>query len=210
MKMHDLLIEIGTEELPPKALQKLSAAFLAGVRSGLEEAGLGFTTIKEYAAPRRLALLVEELEEKQADRESQRRGPALTAAFGDDGCPTKAAEGFARSCGVESVEELDRLETDKGAWLAYTVQETGKPAAELIPAIVQKSLDGLPIPKRMRKTRASRGASVASNSRVCSARLDWITASAGLTAFGSSMKSERRLSSSSPTGVSRLIGMLMV
>ena len=150
MKMHDLLIEIGTEELPPKALQKLSAAFLAGVRSGLEEAGLGFTTIKEYAAPRRLALLVEELEEKQADRESQRRGPALTAAFGDDGCPTKAAEGFARSCGVESVEELDRLETDKGAWLAYTVQETGKPAAELIPAIVQKSLDGLPIPKRMR------------------------------------------------------------
>lgn len=150
MKTRDFLVEIGTEELPPKALQKLSAAFLAGVKSGLEEAGLGFSTIKEYAAPRRLALLVEELDEKQADRENQRRGPALTAAFGDDGCPTKAAEGFARSCGLGSVDELDRLETDKGAWLAYTHQETGKPAEELIPAIVQKSLDGLPIPKRMR------------------------------------------------------------
>lgn len=150
MKTRDFLVEIGTEELPPKALQKLSAAFLAGVKSGLEEAGLGFTAIKEYAAPRRLALLVEELEEKQADRENQRRGPALTAAFSDDGCPTKAAEGFARSCGLGSVDELDRLETDKGAWLAYTVQEAGKPAEELIPAIVQSSLDKLPIPKRMR------------------------------------------------------------
>ena len=70
MKTRDFLVEIGTEELPPKALQKLSAAFLAGVKSGLEETGLGFSTIKEYAAPRRLALLVEELDEKQADRES--------------------------------------------------------------------------------------------------------------------------------------------
>ncbi len=150
MSSRDLLVEIGTEELPPKALQKLSAAFMSGVKSGLEESGLNFSTIKEYAAPRRLALLIEELNEKQADRENQRRGPALTAAFGDDGCPTRAAEGFAKSCGVASVDELDRLETDKGAWLSYTLQETGKPAEELIPAIIQKSLDSLPIPKRMR------------------------------------------------------------
>lgn len=150
MSSRDLLVEIGTEELPPKALQKLSAAFMFGMKSGLEEAGLNFSTIKEYAAPRRLALLIEALDEKQADRKNQRRGPALTAAFGDDGCPTKAAEGFAKSCGVASVDELDRLETDKGAWLSYTLQETGKPAEELIPAIVQKSLDSLPIPKRMR------------------------------------------------------------
>lgn len=150
MSNRDLLVEIGTEELPPKALLKLSAAFLAGVKSGLEEAGLAFTTVKEYATPRRLALLVEALEDRQADRQTQRRGPALTAAFGDDGCPTKAAEGFARSCGLGSVDELDRLKTDKGAWLAHTVQETGKPAEALIPAIVQKALDDLPIPKRMR------------------------------------------------------------
>ncbi|WP_126452049.1 glycine--tRNA ligase subunit beta [Sulfuriflexus mobilis] len=150
MNNRDLLVEIGTEELPPKALLKLSAAFLAGVTSGLEEAGLAFITAKEYAAPRRLALLVEALEDRQADRQTQRRGPALTAAFGDDGCPTKAAEGFARSCGLGSVDELDRLETDKGAWLAHTVHENGKPAEALIPAIVQKALDDLPIPKRMR------------------------------------------------------------
>jgi len=150
MSARDLLIEIGTEELPPKALLKLSNAFNNGVKTGLEDAGLNFTAIKEYAAPRRLALLVEGLDEKQPDRENVRRGPALTAAFGDDGCPTKAAEGFARSCDVSSVDELDRLETDKGAWLSYTVQEIGKTTGELVPAIVQKSLDALPIPKRMR------------------------------------------------------------
>lgn len=150
MSTRDLLVEIGTEELPPKALQKLSAAFLAGVKAGLEEAGLGFSLIREYAAPRRLALLVENLEERQADRETQRRGPALTAAFGDDGCPTRAADGFAKSCGLNSVDDLERLETDKGAWLAYTIKEAGKSAEELIPAIVQKSLDDLPIPRRMR------------------------------------------------------------
>lgn len=150
MKTRDLLIEIGTEELPPKALRMLSAAFNNGVSLGLEAAGLEFKTIKEFAAPRRLALLVEELVVQQANSENQRRGPALTAAFGDDGCPTKAAEGFARSCGVDKVEDLDKIETDKGAWLAYTTKETGRPATELIPDIVQKSLDSLPIPKRMR------------------------------------------------------------
>jgi len=150
MSTRDLLIEIGTEELPPKALSKLSGAFNEGVKTGLEEAGLGFSSIKEFAAPRRLALLVEGLAEKQPDRENVRRGPALTAAFGDDGCPTKAAEGFARSCGVANVDQLDRLETDKGAWLSYTLQEIGKTTEELVPGIVQKSLDKLPIPKRMR------------------------------------------------------------
>ena len=150
MATRDLLVEIGTEELPPKALGKLSAAFMSGVKAGLEEADLNFSKIKEYATPRRLALLIEGLDEKQADRENLRRGPALTAAFGDDGCPTKAAEGFAKSCGVNSIDELDQLKTDKGAWLSYTLQEVGKTTEELIPAIIQKSLDKLPIPKRMR------------------------------------------------------------
>jgi len=147
---NDLLIEIGTEELPPKALLKLSQAFEKSVASDLKESGLGYNDIKPFAAPRRLALLITDLANKQPDRETERRGPALTAAFGEDGCPTKAAEGFARSCGVESVDQLSQLKTDKGAWLAYTLKEKGQAAADLIPNIVRNGLDKLPIPKRMR------------------------------------------------------------
>lgn len=148
--VNDLLIEIGTEELPPKALLTLSQAFEKSVASDLKDAGLGYANIKAFASPRRLALLINELDEKQADREIEKRGPALTAAFGEDGCPSKAAEGFARSCGVESVGQLSELKTDKGAWLAYTLHEKGQTAAELLPNIVRKALDKLPIPKRMR------------------------------------------------------------
>ena len=148
--VNDLLIEIGTEELPPKALLKLSQAFVDSVAADLKDKGLGYSAIKPFAAPRRLALLVSDLDNKQADREIERRGPALTAAFDDDGNPTKAAQGFARSCGVDSVEQLSKLETDKGCWLAYTLQEKGQTAAELIPDIVRQGLDSLPIPKRMR------------------------------------------------------------
>jgi len=147
---NDLLIEIGTEELPPKALLTLSNAFEKSVASDLKESGLSYQAIKAFAAPRRLALLVTDLAEKQADREIERRGPALTAAFGEDGSPTKAAEGFARSCGVDSIDQLSQLKTDKGAWLAYTLHEKGQATAELIPDIVRKALDKLPIPKRMR------------------------------------------------------------
>ncbi|NNF95308.1 MAG: glycine--tRNA ligase subunit beta, partial [Halobacteria archaeon] len=114
----DLLIEIGTEELPPKALKRLSLAFLRGIKTGLEKADLEFATIKPFASPRRLALLISELAEHTPDKVVERRGPALQAAFGEDGCPTQAAIGFARSCGVE-VEELEKLETEKGSWLIY-------------------------------------------------------------------------------------------
>ncbi|MGD8884666.1 MAG: glycine--tRNA ligase subunit beta [Gammaproteobacteria bacterium] len=145
----DLLIEIGTEELPPTALKRLATAFCEGVQAGLEKAPLSFNDIQWYATPRRLALLVTGLETGQADKEVQRRGPALTAAFGEDGCPTQAAIGFAKSCGVE-VEDLQQLETDKGAWLAYNVVQKGKTTRELLPDIVQTALDQLPIPKRMR------------------------------------------------------------
>jgi len=147
---NDLLIEIGTEELPPKALLTLSQAFENSVIADLKDAGLNYSEIKPFAAPRRLALLITDLADKQADREIERRGPALTAAFDEDGNPTKAAQGFMRSCGVESVEDLSKLETDKGAWLAYTLQEKGQATADLIPDIVRNGLDKLPIPKRMR------------------------------------------------------------
>ena len=145
----DLLIEIGTEELPPTALNKLSNAFYNGVKEGLEKADLSFSEIKKFAAPRRLALLISELDVKQKDKNVERRGPAIAAAFDEDGCPSKAAEGFARSCGVK-VEDLEKLETDKGAWLNFKTEQKGLNTSELIAEIVQTSLDKLPIPKRMR------------------------------------------------------------
>ena len=148
-EQRDLLIEIGTEELPPKALSDLAAAFEQGVRDGLEKAGLPHAGIRRFATPRRLAVVIEALPTQQADRQAERRGPALSAAFGADGQPTKAAEGFARSCGV-GVAELQRLETDKGAWLIHVSTEAGAPTAHLIPSIVEAALAGLPIPKRMR------------------------------------------------------------
>jgi glycyl-tRNA synthetase beta chain len=145
----DLLVEIGTEELPPKALRRLSNAFAEGMRNSLDAAALQPSRVYSYATPRRLALLIKDLPVSQQDRETVRRGPALAAAFNDDGCPTQAATGFARSCGVE-VEQLDQLETKKGSWLSFRCVEKGKPVVELIADMVRKSLAGLPIPKRMR------------------------------------------------------------
>jgi glycyl-tRNA synthetase beta chain len=145
----DLLIEIGTEELPPKALQQLVHAFAGHIRVGLDSAGLDHGALKLYATPRRLAAVIADLATAQPDRAVERRGPALQAAFDDDGKPTRAAEGFARSCGV-AVEVLDTLDTDKGSWLVFTQQERGQPTAALIPAIIEEALRKLPIPKRMR------------------------------------------------------------
>ena len=145
----DLLIELGTEELPPKALKRLSHAFTEGVREGLAAAELSHGALQSYAAPRRLAILISDLSERQPDKQVERRGPAVTAAFDDEGCPTKAAEGFARSCGL-SVEALERLETEQGSWLVHRSEQKGQPTQALIPGIVAQSLDALPIPKRMR------------------------------------------------------------
>lgn len=145
----DLLIEIGVEELPPKALKSLADAFAEGIRAGLTGAGLEHGDIKSYATPRRLAVLVYEAPLTQPERRQERRGPALSAAYDPDGKPTQAAIGFARSCGVE-VGALQTVETAKGAWLAHISIEPGAPTAELIPALTRTALDQLPIPKRMR------------------------------------------------------------
>ncbi len=150
MNTRDLLIEIGTEELPPRALKKLSEAFGRGIVDGLKAAGLGHGDVSLFASPRRLAVLVSGLIERQADKKIERRGPALMAAFDDEGCPSKAAEGFARSCGVASVADLERMETDKGAWLVYRAEQPGQSTVSLVPGLVTASLDKLPIPKRMR------------------------------------------------------------
>ncbi|QJQ95584.1 MULTISPECIES: glycine--tRNA ligase subunit beta [Halomonadaceae] len=148
MAINTLLIELGVEELPPGAIDSLSDALADGVASGLREAEVAFREIRAYATPRRLALHIEALADKQPDREVERRGPALAAAF-KDGQPTRAAEGFARSCGV-SVEELIHLETDKGTWLGYREQQQGGATTQLLPAILSKAIATLPVPKNMR------------------------------------------------------------
>ncbi|PID48424.1 MAG: glycine--tRNA ligase subunit beta [Proteobacteria bacterium] len=145
----DLLVEIGTEELPPKALKSLSEAFTAGIVAGFEEAGLPAQQVQAYAAPRRLAVWLQNIPAQQPTQTLEKRGPAVKVAFDADGKPSKAAQAFAKSCGVE-VAELDRLETDKGAWLLFRQQQAGQNTAALFPTIVDQSLAKLPIPKRMR------------------------------------------------------------
>ncbi|MDX9687861.1 glycine--tRNA ligase subunit beta [Halopseudomonas formosensis] len=145
MQAQDFLVELGTEELPPKALRQLAEAFLAGVEKGLKEAGLGYRAARHYAAPRRLAVRVEQLATQQPDRTQQMDGPPLQAAFGADGQPTPAALGFARKCGVE-LSELDQ----SGPRLRFVQTIPGQPANALLPGIVDQALADLPIPKRMR------------------------------------------------------------
>ncbi|ERS91538.1 MULTISPECIES: glycine--tRNA ligase subunit beta [unclassified Halomonas] len=143
-----LLVELGVEELPPAAIDTLSDALADGLRRGLDEAEVSHGAVRAYATPRRLAVRIEALADKQPDREVEKRGPALAAAF-KDGQPTRAAEGFARSCGV-GVEDLIHLETDKGTWLGYREQQQGEATAALLPGILHKAIAGLPVPKNMR------------------------------------------------------------
>lgn len=149
MSVKDFLVEIGTEELPPKALQQLSNAFLQGIETGLRERQLSFDSIKAFATPRRLAVAVSALEQQQPDRETQLFGPPLSAAFDADGNPTPAAEGFARKCKT-SVEALEQVDTGKGVKLAFRSVDKGLDTLSLLPSIVESALDKLPIPKRMR------------------------------------------------------------
>lgn len=145
MSAQDFLVELGTEELPPKALAKLATAFCDGIEKGLNEAGLTFARLQAYAAPRRLAVLVEQLASEQPDRSINLDGPPIQAAFDAEGEPTQAALGFARKCGVD-LAEIDR----SGAKLRYSRIIPGELTARLLPGIVEASLNELPIPKRMR------------------------------------------------------------
>jgi glycyl-tRNA synthetase beta chain len=145
----DLLFEIGTEELPPKSLQHMRDSLHATIDRLLDEHRLEHGTSYSFASPRRLAVLVEKVPLHQPDRDVTRRGPALNAAFDKAGNPTKPAEGFARSCGV-TVAELDRLETDKGAWLVYNARETGKSTMEILPGLIEQALRMIPDVRRMR------------------------------------------------------------
>ncbi|MEM7406166.1 MAG: glycine--tRNA ligase subunit beta [Pseudomonadota bacterium] len=147
--VRDLLIELGTEELPPKALSTLSTALRRGVEQGLAKEQLAHGEVTSYATPRRLAMLVRNLATVQPERQVERRGPSLKVAFGENGEPTKAALGFARSCGVD-VDHLERLETEEGTWLVFRTTEVAQFSASLIPDIINDAVARLPIPKRMR------------------------------------------------------------
>jgi len=144
----DFLVEIGTEELPPKALRPLSEAFVAGLTAGLEKAQLLHAGVKGFATPRRLAVYVKRLAAAQPEQHLRRRGPPVSAAFDGSGAPTRAARAFAESCGA-SVEALERLDEGKGTFLFFVGTRAGESALQLLPTLIQTALDQLPIPRRM-------------------------------------------------------------
>jgi glycyl-tRNA synthetase beta chain len=149
MNRHDFLVEVGAEEMPPKSLRALGESFRDGVAAGLGSAGLTFGTATAYFTPRRLAVKVAKLLDRQPEQRIERRGPPVSAAFDAAGKPTRAAMAFAESCGV-TVEELTRINDNKGEFLFCRTTRAGEPAAKLLPGIVQAALDALPIARRMR------------------------------------------------------------
>ena len=149
MTTQNFLVEIGTEELPPKALKTLATSFADNVEAELNQAGLSFDKIEWFAAPRRLAVKVLNLATQQPSKEIEKRGPAVSAAFDAEGKPTKAAEGWARGCGI-TVDQAERIATDKGEWLVHRAKIEGQPTKNLLNGIVSNALAKLPIPKPMR------------------------------------------------------------
>ncbi len=149
MTTQNFLVEIGTEELPPKALKTLATSFADNVEAELNQASLTFDKIEWFAAPRRLAVKVLNLATQQPSKEIEKRGPAVSAAFDAEGKPTKAAEGWARGCGI-TVEQAERIATDKGEWLVHRAKIEGQPTKNLLNDIVANALAKLPIPKPMR------------------------------------------------------------
>jgi len=149
MRNENLLLEIGTEELPPKALSKLAQAFLAGMEAALNSAELDFGSIQYYAAPRRLALNITGLADTQPDKTIEKRGPAVSAAFDQEGNATRAALGWAKSNGID-IQDAQRLTTDKGEWLLHKAHQAGQSIEVLLEGLVEQALKSLPIPKPMR------------------------------------------------------------
>lgn len=149
MTTQNFLAEIGTEELPPKALKKLATAFAENVEAELNQAGLSFDKVEWFAAPRRLAVKVLGLATSQPSKEVEKRGPAVSAAFDAEGKPTKAAEGWAKGCGI-TVEQAERIATDKGEWLVHRAVIEGQPTKNLLVSMISNALAKLPIPKTMR------------------------------------------------------------
>src|SRR5688572_28151054 len=145
----DFLVELGTEELPPLALLQLEKSFAEGLRAALDDAVLAHGELRSFATPRRLAVLVRDLAAAQSAQSIRLKGPPVNAAFGKDGAPTAAATKFAEKCGVE-VGALKRVTEGKGEFLYFEGSKPGQTTVSLLPAMVQRALDQLPIPKRMR------------------------------------------------------------
>ncbi|MEO8011372.1 MAG: glycine--tRNA ligase subunit beta, partial [Dokdonella sp.] len=146
-----LLVELGTEELPPRALDELASAFAEGIVEGLRKRGVegDFEHARTFCSPRRLAVLIGQVANEQPTQTIEKRGPAVSAGRDANGTPAKALSGFAQSCGVE-VDALETLETDKGSWFVYRAEKPGQTLAQLIPELVLDALRALPIPKPMR------------------------------------------------------------
>jgi len=149
MTAQNLIIELGTEELPPKSLRTLAQAFSDNIEQLLVKADIAFDSVSFLASPRRLAVSVKQLSTGQSDKVVEKRGPAISSAFDNDGNATKAAQGWARSNGI-TVEQAERIKTDKGEWLLFKAQVKGQATVELIPAMVEQALAKLPIAKPMR------------------------------------------------------------
>ena len=154
VEKRDFLVEIGTEELPPKALRELELAFVAGVRKALLESTLSHGDVLSYATPRRIAVLVKRLTSRQPEQDVKRRGPPVAASFDATGAPTRAASAFAESCGV-AVDALQKLDEGKGQFLFFIGTKTGTNTVELLPRIV---------PRRRRRMAMGSGDSIGSDS----------------------------------------------
>lgn len=148
-KSDDFLIEIGTEELPPKALRSLMESLGANLEAGIDDARLTHGKVHSFASPRRLAIIVDQLAHSQEEQKVEQKGPPVRVAFDADGKPTPAATAFAAKCGT-TIDSLDRIETPKGEWLVFHTIDKGKTATELLPDIIERALAALPIPRRMR------------------------------------------------------------
>ena len=145
----DLLVELGTEELPPTALKKLMLAFSNGIAQGLKQQGLSFEKVEPYAAPRRLAVVIRAVEEQTPQKEVVVWGPPAKIAFDDEGNPSKAAQAFAKKNGI-AIDALKTENDGKADKLVFRSQAGGEATTELLPAIVEASLAALPIAKRIR------------------------------------------------------------
>ena len=149
MSERDFLLEIGTEELPPNTLFTLAQALAHGVAGRLDAAGVAHGETRWFATPRRLAVVIVNVVDRQPDQQIRRQGPAVAHAFDASGQPTKAALGFASSCGV-AVDQLQRVDGPKGEVLQFTDARPGALTTSLLPGIVNDALAALPIARRMR------------------------------------------------------------
>lgn len=209
MSRHDFLVELGTEELPPKALRELELAFGGAIQAGLDQAGLAHGEIRSFSTPRRLAVLINRLATHQPDQHVKRRGPPVSAAFDAAGLPTRAAIAFAESCNT-TVADLQRLDEGKGPALFFVGTKSGTSVAQLLPGIVQSALDALPVPKRMRWgagntefVRPVHWLLMLHGSEVVSAKL--LDIDAGNKTYGHRFHAPKPLRISSPAGYARTL-----